>query len=186
MQLSFAAPHPVESGAWIVGALDGGVLTAAAQRADKLAGGALSRALKLSRFTGKSGQVLEILAPSGSKASRILVAGLGKAAEFDATRAEQLAASINGRLSGAGESSATFEIDAPKGSKLRVGELAAHLAFGARLKSYAFNQYRTKNLDEYEFKLKKVTIATPALADARKHWAALEGVTDGIFTARDL
>ena len=186
MQLSFAAPHPVDSGAWIVGALEGSVLTAAAQKADKAVGGALSRALKLSRFTGKSGQVLEILAPAGCKASRVVLAGLGKAAEFDATKAENLAASMNGRLSGAGETAATYEIDVPKGAKLKPGALAAHLALGARLRSYAFNLYRTKNLDEYEFKLKKVTIATPALSDAKKHWAALEGVTDGIFSARDL
>jgi leucyl aminopeptidase len=186
MQLSFAGPHSVDSGAWIVGALEGGILSAAAQKADKAVGGALSRALKLSRFTGKSGQVLEILAPSGSKASRVLLAGLGKAADFDATKAEQLAASINGRLSGAGETSATFEIDVPKGSKLKPGELAAHLALGARLKSYAFNLYRTKNLDEYEFKLKNVTVATPAVAEAKKSWAALQGIADGIFTARDL
>ena len=186
MQLSFAAPHSVESGAWIVGALEGSTLTAAAQKADKAAGGALSRGLKFSRFTGKSGQVLEILAPVGVKASRILLVGLGKAADFDGSKAEHLSASINGRLSGAGETNATYEIDVPKGSKLKPGELAAHLALGARLKSYAFNQYRTKNLDEYEFKLKKATIATTALADAKKHWASLEGVASGIITARDL
>ena len=186
MQLSFAAPHSVNSGAWIVGSVEGNALTAAAQKADKAAGGALSRALKVSRFTGKPGQVLEILAPAGVKASRILLVGLGKAADFDGSKAEHLAASINGRLSGAGETEATFEIDVPKGSKLKPGELAAHLALGARLRSYAFIQYRTKNLDEYEFKLKKVTIATGAQADARKHWASLEGVANGIVTARDL
>jgi len=186
MQLSFAAPHSVESGAWIVGALEGSTLTAAAQKADRAAGGALSRGLKVSRFSGKSGQVLELLAPAGVKASRILLVGMGKAAEFDGTKAENLAATINGRLSGAGERAATYEIDVPKGAKLKAGELAAHLALGARLKSYAFTQYRTKNLDEYEFKLQKVTVATPALADAKKSWAALEGVANGIVTARDL
>lgn len=51
MQLSFADPHSVESGAWIVGALEGSTLTAAAQKADKAAGGALTRGLKFSRFT---------------------------------------------------------------------------------------------------------------------------------------
>ena len=127
MQLSFAAPLSVDSGAWIVGALEGGTLTNAAQKADKAAGGALTRALKVSRFTGKSGQVLELLAPTGVKASRILLVGLGKASEFDGTKAENMAASIAGRLSGAGESEATFEIDAPKGAKLQAGELAAHL-----------------------------------------------------------
>ena len=186
MQLSFAAPRSVDSGAWIVGALDGGTLTAAAQKADKSAGGALSRALRVSRFSGKPGQVLEILAPAAIKASRIVLAGMGKASEFDGTKAEQLAAAINGRLSAAGETEATYEIDLPKGAKLKAGELAAHLALGARLRNYAFNQYRTKNLDEYELRLKKVTIATGALAEAKKIWPSLEGVAEGIVTARDL
>jgi len=179
MQLSFAAPHAIDSGAWIVGASDGGTLSATAQKADKAAGGALTRALKVSSFTGKSGQVLEILAPASVKASRILLVGTGKASEFDGTKAENLAASINGRLSGSGETEVTFDIDVPKGAKLKPGELAAHLALGARLRGYAFNQYRTKNLDEYEFKLKKVTIATGALSEAKKSWAELEGVAGG-------
>jgi leucyl aminopeptidase len=186
MQLSFAAPQLVDAGAWVVAALEGGTLTAAAQKADKASGGALSRALKVSRFTGKSGQVLEILAPAGIRASRIVLAGLGKAADFDGPKAEHLSASINGRLSSAGETSATYEIDVPKGAKLKPGELAAHLALGARLRSYSFNKYRTKNLDEYESKLKTVKIATGAQADAKKHWALLEGVANGIATARDL
>ena len=41
MQLTFAAPGPVASGAWIVGALEGSQLTAAAAKADKASGGAL-------------------------------------------------------------------------------------------------------------------------------------------------
>jgi leucyl aminopeptidase len=186
MQLSFAAPSDVRSGAWVVGALEGGALTAAAQKADHAAGGALSRGLKVSKFTGKSGQVLEILAPSGLAASRILLVGLGKGDKFDASAAENLGAAINGRLNTAGEKAVTYDIDLPKGSKLKPGELAAHLALGARLKSYAFNHYRTKNLDEYEQSLKTVTIATASAADAKKVWAGLEAVADGMFFARDL
>jgi leucyl aminopeptidase len=186
MQVSFAAPQTVGAGAWVVGALDGSVLTAAAQKADAACGGALSRGLKVSKFTGKSGQVLEILAPAGLAVSRILLAGLGKAGEFDANRAENLSASINGRLNGAGETAVTYEIDVPKGSKLKPGDLAAHLALGARLKSYSFNHYRTKNLDEYEQRLQTVTIATGAVSDAKKAFAALEAVAGGMFFARDL
>ncbi|HXC54418.1 MAG TPA: leucyl aminopeptidase [Rhizomicrobium sp.] len=186
MQLSFAAPQTVGVGAWVVGALDGNVLTAAAQKADKAAGGALSRGLKVSKFTGKSGQVLEVLAPAGLAVSRIVLAGLGKPGDFNASAAENLAAAINGRLSGAGETAVTYEIDVPKGSRLKPGDLAAHLALGARLKSYSFNHYRTKSLDEYESRLKTVTIATGAVADARKAWGRLEGVANGMFFARDL
>ncbi|MBV9419467.1 MAG: leucyl aminopeptidase, partial [Alphaproteobacteria bacterium] len=186
MQLSFAAPHAVASGAWVVGALDGNALTPAAQKADKASGGALARGLKVSKFTGKSGQVLEVLAPAALGASRILLVGLGKGNDFDGAKAENLAAAVNGRLNTAGETAVTFEIDVPKGSRLKPGALAAHLALGAQLKSYTFNHYRTKNLDEYEPKLKTVTIATPAVSDAKKSWTALEAVAAGMFFARDL
>jgi leucyl aminopeptidase len=57
---------------------------------------------------------------------------------------------------------------------------------GARLKSYAFNHYRTKDLAEFESKLKKVTIATTDATGAKKAWAPLEAVANGMFLARDL
>jgi leucyl aminopeptidase len=186
MQLSFAAPAAVRSGAWVVGALEGSVLTAAAQKADTAAGGALSRGLTVSKFTGKSGQVLEILSPANLGVSRILLVGLGKGGDFDGAKAENLSAAINGRLNTAGEKSVTYEIDVPKGAKIKPGALAARLALGARLKSYSFNHYRTKNLDEYEQPLAATTIATPAASDAKKDWAALEAIAAGMFFARDL
>jgi leucyl aminopeptidase len=186
MQLSFAAPGSVSAGAWVVGAVEGSSLLPAAVKADDASGGAISRALKVSRFTGKAGQALEVLAPAGMKVSRILVIGLGKASGFDAGAAENASADIIGRLSKSGEVSVTLDIDVPKGAKLKPGALAAHLAMGARLKSYTFNIYRTKDLAEHEFKLKSVTVATSDAAGARKAWAPLEAVADGMFLARDL
>ena len=92
MQLSFSAPSTAGSGALVVAALEGGAFTAAAAEADRMAGGALKRALDVSRFSGKTGQILEVLAPAGIKASRILLVGLGKPADFDRPQAEQVAA----------------------------------------------------------------------------------------------
>ena len=100
MQLTFAAPGQVVSGAWIVGALEGSQLTAAAAKADKASGGAITRGLAVSRFTGKRGQLLEVLAPAGVAASRIVLVGLGKASEFDGHAAEDVAAAAS---SGAAE-----------------------------------------------------------------------------------
>src|SRR5882672_6614370 len=109
MQISLIAPSNVTAGAWVVGALEGGQLLPAAMGADKASGGALTRAMKVSRFTGKSGQMLEVLGPQ-----------------------------IVGRLYTDGETQATIEIDLPKGNKVKKAELAAHLAFGVKLKSYGF------------------------------------------------
>jgi leucyl aminopeptidase len=185
MQLSFAA-QPEANGAWVVGAVEGPDLLPAARKADQACGGAISRALKVSRFKGKPGQTLEVLAPDGAKASRVVVIGLGEAGKFDANAAENAAACVIAALSKAGETSVTLEIDAPKGSRLKPGPLAVHLAMGAKLRSYTFNHYRTKDLDDHEFKLSSVKIVTSDAAAARKAWPALEAIADGMFLARDL
>ena len=82
MQISFVGSADVtakDAGAWVVAAAEKAALLPAAVRLDKASGGALTRALKFSRFTGKAGQFLEVLAPSGLKASRLLLEGLGAA-----------------------------------------------------------------------------------------------------------
>ena len=186
MQISFVAPAEVKDGAWVVGAMEGGQLLVAASRADKACGGGLTRALKFSSFTGKAGQFLELVAPAGLKASRILLAGLGKPDGVDEKGLETLGAQIVARLYAAGETAASIELDVPKGSKVKKAELAAHLAFGARLRSYAFDKYRTKNLEEFEKKLKTVRIVSAEVAAAKKAYAGLDAVAEGIFLARDL
>src|SRR6185437_13760317 len=150
MQISFVAPaSKVQAGSWVVAASEGKALSQAAIKADKASNGALTRALKFSRFTGKSGQLLEVLAPEGLGASRLLV-GLGKPEALDEKGLEVIGAQIVARLESAGETAATFEIEVPKASKIKSGEVAAHLAFGARLRGYSFEKYRTRNLDEYK------------------------------------
>jgi leucyl aminopeptidase len=187
MQISFAAPAAkIQSGAWVVAAAAGGVLTPAAIRADKASGGALSRGLKVSRFTGKSGQLLEVLAPSGLSVSRILLVGLGKPEELDEKGLETIGAQIVARLQALGETAATLEIEAPKGAKVKSGEIAAHLAFGAKLRSYGFDKYRTQNLDEYKKRLTEIRVTAPDIAVAKRAYAGLGAVADGIFMARDL
>ncbi len=189
MQISFVAPSDVtarEGGAWVVGAAEGSALLPAAVRLDKASGGAISRALKVSRFSGKAGQILEVVAPAGMATSRLILAGLGKPELLDEKGLETLGAQIVARLHAVGESSARIEVDVPKGAKVKKGELAAHLAFGAKLKSYTFDKYRTRNLDEFEKKLKTLRVATPEVGAAKKAHAGLAAVADGIFLARDL
>ena len=185
MQISFAAPAKVTSGAWVVGALAGAALLPAAVAADKASGGALTRALKSSRFTGKNGQMLEVAAPAGVAASRILLVGLGKAEELDEKGLETLGAQIAGKLLANGDTAGSIEIDAWKGGKVKRVEIAAHLAFGARLKSYRFDLYRTKKEDE-DSKFASLRILTADVAAAKKAHAGLDAVADGIFLARDL
>jgi leucyl aminopeptidase len=187
MQISFAAPGPKNpSGSWVVGATEGKELQPAAVRADQASGGALRRGLKVSRFTGKAGQFLEVLAPAGLAASRILLVGLGKPASLDEKALETLGAQIVAKLHTLGERSAVFEIEPPKAAKIKPAEVAAHLAFGAKLRSYSFDKYRTKNLDEFKRHLTEISVLSRDAAAARRAYAGLSAVADGIFLARDL
>ena len=186
MELSFAAPSSVTSGAWVVGATDGSKLLPAAVEADKTTQGAVTRALRSSRFTGKPGQVLDILAPAGTKASRVIVVGLGKADECDSGKIESAAANALGRLGSSGETAITFQIDVPAGAKLRAGDLASHVAFAAKLKTYSFTRYRTKNLEEHQQRLKTVQVLVKDTAAARRAFQPLEAIATGILLARDL
>jgi leucyl aminopeptidase len=187
MQISFVALTPkVQTGSWVVAASEGGKLSQGAAKADQASGGVLSRALKVSRFTGKSGQFLEIAAPAGLSVSRILLVGLGKAEALDGKALNVIGAQIMARLESAGETAATFEIEIPKGTKVKSGEVAAHLAFGARLRSYSFDKYRTRNLDEFKKHLSTLKVATTDVAAAKRAYQGLEAVADGVTLARDL
>jgi leucyl aminopeptidase len=185
MEISFVQPGAVGPGALVVGLFEGAELTETAAAADQASGGALKRALSVSRFKAQVGQHLELLAPAGVKASRIVLAGLGKRETFDAAAAERVAATIVGRLLNSGEETLSFALDLPKKAKLTAPELAAHLALGATLRSYRFDHYR-KVSDDDKATLKGVTVKTRDVGGAKKAWTELFAVAEGIFFARDL
>jgi len=186
MQIGFAAISTAGSGTLVLGAVEGGQLVAPAADVDRSLDGALQRALGVARFKGKTGQVVEILAPAGLDASRVLLVGLGKPADFDGGVAERVGADIVGRLVSSGEQSARFAFGVPNGSKLKPGAMAAHLALGAVLRSYRFDHYRTKKSEDTEPTLTSITIGTSDIAGARRSWDGLKAIADGVFLARDL
>jgi leucyl aminopeptidase len=185
MDISFDRLRSFGEGALVVGVLDGGKLTDSASAVDQATGGAVSRALAASRFRGQAGHSLELLVPSGIAPTRLILAGLGKGEDFTPASAERLAANVVGRLHVGGEEALTFSIERPKKARLSEAQLAAHLAFGAVLRSYRFDHYRTIREDERPT-LQRVVISTSEPGDARKLWGELSAVAGGIFLARDL
>jgi leucyl aminopeptidase len=186
MQVKFVPPSLTGNGAFALGVPEGGKLFGQASEADRLSDGAITRALAVTRFSGKPGQILEIVAPAGLKASRLLLVGLGKPEKFDMLAAERAAAGVVGRVFANGETTLTFAIDAPDGAPVEGAALASHLAMGARLRSYTFNRYRTKDRDEHEPTLREIAVATTDSQAAKRAFAVMDAVADGVFFARDL
>ena len=186
MKISFAAPNLARGGALAIGAFEGGVLDTTAARVDEAMNGAVSRAVESSRFTGKANQTLMLNAPAGLAASRVLVLGLGKADRLDAKAAQAAGGVIVSRLANGGDKSAAVCLEGPPATVMEAGAFAANLGFGAMLRAYRFDKYRTREKAEDKPSLGALSVMTPAHAAARKAFAPLAEVAGGVFMARDL
>ena len=186
MKISFAPRSVPSSGALAVGVLAGGKLTPAASAVDKKTRGALKRAMKGSpRFTGKKGQVLDVVAPSGTRLSRVVLTGLGKAADLDALGYEALGGSLARRF-GEGDTAAAVAIDDIPGARVEAAEAAARVRFGASLGSYHFDRYRTKVPKDKKPSLRSLSVQAADVAGARRAYRDLHAVAVGVRLARDL
>ena len=187
MKIDFAEPGQPSSGAVVVGVWVEGVLTPAARRLDEATHGAITRALSAAhRFNGKKDELLPIVGPANLSVSRIILAGLGKPDLADARLFQQLGGNLVVHLNGAGETEATFAIDHPEDAPLGQAEAAARLAFGARLRSYRFDKYKTKQKAEQKASLERVTITAAAPGDAEHTYEPLGKTASAIFFTRDL
>ncbi|MFT0861586.1 leucyl aminopeptidase [Ancylobacter sp. G4_0304] len=146
-------------------------------------GDLFTRAAGADRFEGKSGGALDLIAPPGVAASRVIVVGAGKAAEMKALDWLKLGGAIMGRLpSSAKEVSLVLELpglDVPP-------EAAAEIALGLRLRAYAFDRYKTKKKPEDAASKLRATLYVADDAAAKRAWKKREGAGEGIMIARDL
>ncbi|HEY2756784.1 MAG TPA: M17 family peptidase N-terminal domain-containing protein, partial [Pseudolabrys sp.] len=187
MKISFAEPDLPRSGAVVVGVWEGKVLTPAARRLDEAAGSAITRALAAaSRFSGKKDELLPIVGPPDLSVSRIVLAGLGKPESADSRSLQQLGGNLVAHLNGAGEQEATLMIDAAEGASIGPTEAAAELAFGAQLRSYRFDKYKTKQKPEQKPSLNRLTVATGGAKAAKRAYQPLEKTAAAVFMTRDL
>jgi leucyl aminopeptidase len=184
MKLSFAEPDFGKKGAIAVGVAEDRKLGRAAATLDQRSGGAIRRALAGAKFEGKLGQLLEIPGPSGVPHARIVLYGVGKPADMIAGKAEDLGGGLFAQLSASPDTAAAIVVD--PGAGLAAPQVAAHMAYGARLRAYRFDKYRTKQKKEDLPKLANIVVMVDDSAAARRAFAPLDKVAEAIHFARDL
>jgi leucyl aminopeptidase len=184
MKLSFSDLALPNTGSVAVFATPDRVLGPVASELDRRTGGALARAMTAGRFTGKAGEALAVLAPGGTELDRVLLVGLGKPEKITETALQDAGGTIYANLKDGTEASVLIEL--PDGAGVTPEAAAAELAFGARLRSYRFDRYRTKDKKEDRPSLKKLAILGQGGSAARKLFARLDPVADGVFLTRDL
>ena len=159
-------------------------LGSASRKALGSAAGLIKGAAETSHFKGKNASILDVLAPQGLKAKRLIVVGAGKPAELKDSDFLKLGGTIAGRLK-AGREAVSIIAELPNGAM--TADQAAAMAAGIRLRAYTFDRYKTKKKESEEVTLRaSVSIAVDDVAAARKVSAPRAHLVDGVITARDL
>ena len=180
MKIEFAAAGTV-AGAIAVPVYAEASLSDVAAELDASTSGAVKRAIAASRFSGKPGQTLEIVAPAGIDASRIVLFGLGEKDKRTASTLEKAGAAVAKLLLTGGESAVTLALAGETDA-----EGVARAGLGARLAAYRYDQFRTKLKDEQKPSLATVTITASDVAADEAEWAGWGAVADGVDLARDV
>lgn len=179
MKINFAESAMPKTGAVVVGVHGKGKLGASARLIDGTAKGALRRAIRNSKFSGKSGEMLSVIAPAGMSLTRVILAGLGN--RIDELESQNLGGRLAAYLDRAGEEIAAVLIDDSDGSPS-----APDVALGARLRSYRFDKYRLKERKDKKPRLASLTMHVKGATQARRAFASLDKVADGVALTRDL
>ena len=186
MKVNFARPSLPATGIAVVCVTSGGKLTASAEKFDKKTGGALKRAIRSSRFKGEIGQSLNIMAPSGVRLERIILVGLGKVADICELEIQKIGGKIYAETCRGITGSVTVAVDPISGAQMSAADMAAHLGYGSRLRSYRFDKYNTKLKESDKPSIKTITFQCAGFANARAAFRALEKIAAGVFFTRDL
>ena len=144
----------------------------------------VKRAAETNQFKGKSGSTLDILAPEGLKASRLIVVGAGKLSAIKDNDFLKLGGAAAGKLL-AGNAVVTIMAELPDGAM--KPDQAAAVASGVRLRAYKFDRYKTKKKDGEDAAVRaEVSLAVDDVAAARKAFAPRAHIVDGVIMAREL
>lgn len=177
MQIKFTAEPAGDAIAYVAFEGDKGVEFGAGIEDAAIA--AFRRAFATSPFKGSAGQVIELLAPEFSDATRACLVGVGKKAALSDIAWQKAGADLVKRLLTSG-AKAVSVVGAPDRAT------AAQIAFGARLAGYRFDSYRPNLKPEKKPTLVTVTVVTDSAAGARSDYAPLAARAEGVELARDL
>ncbi len=144
------------------------------------------RSAKAEGFKGKKKKAMELVAPQGLKAERIIVVGTGKPQDMKESDWVRLGGFIMGKVPPAAKA-VTLLAESPDGKI--TGEQAADMALGMQLRAYRFDRYKTKKKDSDDKDQRPscaVTVAVGDVSDTKKKWVSRQAVGDGVIVAREL
>ena len=140
----------------------------------------IAKAVAGSRFTGGAGQTLDIVAPHGLEAARLLLVGVGAREKVDAMAVELGAAHAFQAVKASGAKTLMLKLP------VEPPMLVARAALGIKLAAYRFDKYRTTEKADKKPSIDTVQFAVDDPASAEAAFEKESGLADAVLFARDL
>jgi len=181
--ISFARLATPKKGSVVLLSAEEGGMSDAAKACDPAK--VFARAFPVAEFTGKAGSSLELLTPEGAPYDRLVAIGTGKVSALSEYAWLRIGGSIFAALRKPTEVAVILDLPGTAVS----GADAANAAAGILLRAYSFEKYKTRkedNGDKAPPRQAKITIHCTDPAGAKKAFAEIEAVVNGVTFARDL
>ena len=172
-------------------AAEGEGLPSHLQKLDAEMGGGIVKAMQAGAFKRKRKSAIEILAPHGIRAARLLIVGLGDSKSLSPQDWVDLGGFARGKLQGKGiEADVIFDGIEPLNAEAPLG-----FALGFSLRNYAFTKYKSKSSGQGDGEdgnaagddlRAHVTMHTKWGEALARDFAAWRPVSEGVCYARDL
>lgn len=186
MDIIFSSDTIPSQGIFVIGLTEEGGLPTEIAKLDKKTGSAITKAIDVKQFKGKKGEIVSILAPHGTKLDAIILVGFGKEKELDNNRLHALGGTIATQLNQHKFKIAAVYFVPTKKMKLSIAQTASMLAFGAKLKTYRFDKYRTKEKAEEKPTLKQLSFVVDSEKEAQVEFKYWQKLAEGMYLTRDL
>ena len=178
MHILFADARPVADHALAIIVAPGTLAGVGLNGLDPSAVALARAAAQGSRFDGESGAVVEFFGESSGAHRRLLLVGIGAKNDF-----ERAGAALAAKLLTSGEKTLVIDMSGVVGSDAAKG--AAELAFGAVLRSWRHDIYRTR-LDAKQRPSLEEIIVVGGGEGAAALWEQLSAVAEGVMFTRTL
>ena len=152
---------------------------------DKEYNGIISSSVNEKKLNKKKGSSLHLFANKGKNIQEILLYCVGDIKNYNIDKADRIGGSVFALISKT-ISNLTIYIEPNKKHKIIHEDLAARIVHGMQLRSYTFYKYKIKNKNKHNFALKEIEIITKDSSLAKKYYAPLKSLEEGVYLTRNL
>ena len=161
------------------------------RKLDASAEGAISKAMEIAAFKKKRKSIVEILAPHGLPAARLMLVGVGDSKTLTPLEWMEIGGAVRGKLPAkTGEADIVFD-----GVDSLRGEAPVAFALGFGLRNYTFKKYKSKGAArvdneeadaDSERTQPRLAIFAPSGEQLAREFQQKQAILEGVYFARDL